>query len=239
MPSQASSPRVITFDEIDSTNAEALRRADAGERGTLWITSRIQTAGRGRHGRHWGSDAGNVYASLLLTIDDPERQLTDLAFVAGLAAFDTASALLPDAARSGLRLKWPNDLLLDGAKLCGILLESSGPVNMPRAVAIGIGLNLATHPDLTGVAATNLREHGATDTVEDARRRLFDAFAHWLNAWRAEGFSALREAWLLRAHAPGTALTVRIGEEVLSGHFAGIDEHGAGKPHPADRGDHV
>lgn len=219
--------RVIALDEVDSTNAEVLRRWEAGERGPLWVTACVQNKGRGRHGRSWVSGPGNLYASRLIEVHDPARQLTELAFAAALAAFDTASALLPGTARNSLTLKWPNDLLIDGAKTCGILLEAAGARTGPRPVAIGIGLNLASHPDGTAAPATHLAAHGASADPGIAFGHLMPALDRWLATWHGEGLAPLREAWLTRAHPPGTRLSIRAGAEVLAGCFAGLGDDGA------------
>lgn len=220
---------VVAFDEIDSTNAEALRRAGAGETGPLWIHARAQSSGRGRHGRPWVSDPGNLYASLLLTVEGPPTQLTELAFVAGLALFDAVSACLPADVVSSLSLKWPNDLLFDDAKVAGILLESAGlNAEAPWQVAVGFGLNLASHPEGGRHPATHLAAHGATARPEEALRALVAAFAHRHGVWRgADGFAAVRAAWLERAKGLGEAISVDSGQARIEGRFAGIDRDGA------------
>src|SRR5690242_6581182 len=133
--------RHIALETIGSTNAEALARARAGERGPLWITADSQTYGRGRSGRTWISRKGNLYATLLLGEPCAAAQSPQLAFVAGLALFDAVAQCAPELL-SKVALKWPNDLLLSGAKLAGILIESE---NLPDfSVAIGIGVNCAS-----------------------------------------------------------------------------------------------
>ena len=125
------------FEEIDSTNQEAMRRAEQGEPGPMWITAELQTAGRGRLGRRWISERGNLYSTLLLPLKPGERA-SDLSFVTAIATCEAAAACLPENARSLLQLKWPNDLLMAGEKTAGILLEQAGS----SSIAIGIGLNL-------------------------------------------------------------------------------------------------
>ena len=129
---------LISRDTVGSTNAEALALARAGERGPLWITARAQSAGRGRRGRTWVSEPGNLYASLLLTDPAPPERAAQLAFVAALAVHDAIAATAP-ALASELAFKWPNDVLLGGAKLAGILIEAEGA---PLVVAIGIGVKI-------------------------------------------------------------------------------------------------
>ena len=121
---ERSGVRLIAYDTLGSTNAEALARGRAGERGPLWITAARQTAGRGRRGNAWVSEPGNLYASLLLTDAAPAAHLPELCFVVALAVRDAVCGGAPRSFRPKLKLKWPNDLLLDGAKLAGILIEA-------------------------------------------------------------------------------------------------------------------
>ncbi|MDX5494875.1 MAG: biotin--[acetyl-CoA-carboxylase] ligase, partial [Alphaproteobacteria bacterium] len=136
------------FEEIDSTNEEARRLGDAGTEGPVWIVAKRQTAGRGRRGRAWESPTGNFMGTLYLTPRCGPREAGELSFVAALAVHKAVESLLPPPLRGALRLKWPNDLLHDRAKLAGILLESSGVAGAEVAwVAIGMGINLASHPE--------------------------------------------------------------------------------------------
>src|SRR4029077_5586580 len=134
---------LIACQTLGSTNAEALARARAGAGGPLWITARTQTAGRGRRGRTGVSDPGNLYATLLLTDPAPPERAAQLSFVAALATHDAIAACAPALIRR-LALKWPNDILLDGAKVAGILIEAEGA--RPLLVAVGIGINCRHHP---------------------------------------------------------------------------------------------
>ena len=140
----ATGASLIIHDTLGSTNAEALARARAGERGPLWITAARQTAGRGRRGNVWTSEPGNLYASLLLTDAAPAAHLPELCFVVALAVRDAVGTAAPSLSPK-LRLKWPNDLLLDGAKLAGILIEAES-VGGKTATVAGIGINCAHHP---------------------------------------------------------------------------------------------
>ena len=141
----AAGVRLIERDTVGSTNTEALALAQAGERGPLWITARRQNAGRGRRGRVWVSEPGNLYASLLLSDPSPPDRAAELSFVAALAVHDAVTSLIARAP-ARLSLKWPNDLLFDGKKFAGILIEGEGP-----AVVIGVGVNCAHHPKDTDV----------------------------------------------------------------------------------------
>src|SRR5215813_8228038 len=144
---------LIACDMIASTNSEALAYARAGEQGPLWITARAQTAGRGRRGRTWVSEPGNLYGTLLLTDPAPPERAAQLSFVAALATHDAVSACAP-ALGGRLTFKWPNDVLLDGAKLAGILIEAEG--TRPLLVAVGIGVNCRHHPAATESLAIDL-----------------------------------------------------------------------------------
>src|SRR5262245_4463312 len=215
--------RQIRYDVVGSTNAEALARARAGDPGPLWITARAQTAGRGRRGRTWTSPSGNLYATLLLDDPGPAAVVPQLLFVAALAVHDAIVAAAGQHALA-LMLKWPNDVLCNGAKLAGILLEGEGRT---LAVAIGIGVNCQQHPAETTYPATDLREAGVGVSPEQLFDRLAAAMQRWLAQWdRGHGFAAIRAAWLARAHASGTQLTLRLGERESIGSFETLDEAG-------------
>jgi BirA family transcriptional regulator, biotin operon repressor / biotin---[acetyl-CoA-carboxylase] ligase len=210
------------YGEIDSTNEEARRLAAAGEAGPLWLMAARQTAGRGRRGRSWETASGNLAATLLLGPDRVQGDWAQLSFVAAIAAADMAASLAGSEAR--IALKWPNDVLADGKKLAGILLETvSG-----SALAIGIGVNLAHHPDGTEFPATSFRGLGVdVPSADDALAALAGEFAKWYEVWRVRGFLPIREAWLARAAGLGTRIRARLAAEERSGMFEGIDETGA------------
>lgn len=150
--------RHISYEALGSTNAEALAHARAGERGPLWVTAKTQNAGRGRRGSTWVSAPGNLFATLLLTEPSPPKAAPQLSFVAALALHDAVAECAPQVGAL-LKVKWPNDLLFGGKKIAGILIEGeSHPV---FAVAIGIGINCAAHPDDTPYPATAARDRGS------------------------------------------------------------------------------
>jgi BirA family biotin operon repressor/biotin-[acetyl-CoA-carboxylase] ligase len=212
--------RVIAHDTIGSTNAEALTLARGGERGPLWITAVRQTAGRGRRGRTWVSEPGNLYATLLLTGIAPERA-SELSFVAALALHDAVGARIPGLARR-LTLKWPNDGLIDGCKFAGILIEGEG-----AAVAIGIGVNCAHHPGDTAFPATDLAAAGVRATPISVFESLKATMGHRLEQWNhGAGFAAVRRDWLDRAHALGKTLRIAMADRQCEGRFESIDEAG-------------
>ena len=207
------------FEEIDSTNEEARRLALRGERGPLWLSATRQTAGRGRRGRNWDTPHDNLAATLLLHPGRPESEWPQLSFVAAIASSDMVAHFAPNAR---IALKWPNDVLADGRKLAGILLE-----NAHGALAIGIGVNLKHHPTDTEFPATSLAALGGEVPAGEALTRLAADFAKWYEVWSAHGFAAIRDAWLARAHGLGTRIRARLVKEERSGMFEGIDETGA------------
>jgi BirA family biotin operon repressor/biotin-[acetyl-CoA-carboxylase] ligase len=213
---------LIACDTVASTNAEALAYARAGEKGPLWITARAQNAGRGRRGRAWVSEPGNLFATLLLTDPAPPEQAPQLSFVAALATHDAIARLAP-ALASRLAFKWPNDVLCGGAKLAGILIEAEG--TRPLIVAVGIGVNCGHHPDGTDYGATDLAAEGASVTPEQLFTALSGAMMVRLREWSG-GFGLIRTEWLRRAGTPGTPLRVRVGARDFTGRFEALDEAG-------------
>jgi BirA family biotin operon repressor/biotin-[acetyl-CoA-carboxylase] ligase len=224
-------PPILHLKTVDSTNAEAMRRAVSGEQGPLWIVADEQTAGRGRAGRSWTSGAENLLASLLVTSATPPAKAYQLALVTGVAAFDALAVVL-GSEHAKLRLKWPNDIFLDGAKAGGILIESTtqkaGPGAPALTAVIGIGINIASKPELPDRPTASLAEFGAALTPEALLERLASAMDAWLGIWaEGSGFAAVREAWLDRAHPLGERMMIDTGEERVSGYFAGLDMEGA------------
>lgn len=224
MRSDLPGARRIALGAIDSTNAEALRRARQGEPGPLWITAETQSGGRGRGGSVWVSERGNLYATLLLRDPSPPRFAPQLAFVAGLAVHDAVAAC---AANLGpfLQLKWPNDLLCHGRKLAGLLIEAE---NAPAfAVAIGVGVNCRSHPAAAAYPATDLEAEGVQVSAGQGFSALADTMRTRLTQWRqGEGFASIRADWLKRAAGLGEPIKVRLPDRQLAGRFSGIDEAG-------------
>jgi BirA family biotin operon repressor/biotin-[acetyl-CoA-carboxylase] ligase len=217
---------LLHFDELDSTNEEAKRLAKAGEAGPIWITAGKQTAGRGRRGRVWEAPEGNLSATLLIRPNRSAKECAQLSFAAALAVSDVLSHYVQGF---DVRLKWPNDTLVDGRKIAGILLESETLTDSVTAwLAVGIGVNLVAFPPETEFPATAL---GALrippPSPKDAASALAEAFAKWYEAWRKEGFSPLRAAWLARAYGLGNQIRVRLAAEELTGVFRDLDETGA------------
>jgi BirA family biotin operon repressor/biotin-[acetyl-CoA-carboxylase] ligase len=221
--------RLLHLSATDSTNAEAMRRALAGAPVPLWVVADRQTAGRGRSGRTWASEAGNLFASLALTTACPPAVTGQLSLVAGVAAVAALRKAAGGDPPAGLRLKWPNDILIGTAKTGGILIEST--VLRPggeRLAVIGIGLNLASVPDALGRTATSLSAHGLSLSPRQALCFLAEAMDDWLKTWNdARGFAEVRQAWLGRAGPLGEPLAVHAQDGLVSGRFAGLDEEGA------------
>ncbi len=216
--------RHIAYETLGSTNAEALARARAGEHRPLWITAKSQSAGRGRRGSIWVSPPDNLYATLLLSEPSAPEHAPQLSFVAALALHDAITECAPQLGPL-LKVKWPNDLLLSGAKLAGILIEGeSDPV---FSVAIGIGVNCATHPENTAYPATDLAASGALVTPAQLLAVLPAAMLRRIDQWqRGQGFAAVRADWLKRAAGVGEDIRVRLPEREVSGRFAGLDDAG-------------
>lgn len=218
------------FAEIDSTNEEARRLGEAGEVGPIWITAEMQTAGRGRRGRAWASPSGNFMGTFFMRPQASPRKAAELSFVAAVAVHDAIDGFLPPTLRPGLKLKWPNDLLHDGKKLAGILLESSGIAGAELAwLAIGMGINLAQHPENVEFPATSLAALGVVDvTPAQALERLAAAFDARIRQWRnVQGFAAIRQAWLARAAGLGGPIIVRLSDETFEGVFESLAPDGA------------
>lgn len=234
--------RVAAYSEIGSTNAEALGAARNGDPGRAWFVTAHQTAGRGRRGRMWATPRGNLAASLLMVGQFDPSVAASLGFVAGLALDEALRRVAPslafrisldgmDAGGAGgsdrLRLKWPNDVLLDGAKLAGILLEGEALGDRGFAVVIGIGVNVAHAPTDLPYPATSLRDLGATVDAAGLFSALANAWAGVERVWAGgTGFATIRRLWLERAAGVGERVAVQLGSDVVAGRFETIDETG-------------
>lgn len=215
---------IAYYETLDSTNEEAKRRALAGATGPQWIVARRQGAGRGRRGRAWTSDTGNLFATGLYRLDCEPARAAQLSFAAALAVGDVcAQVLSPER----VRLKWPNDVLVDGRKISGILLESGQHAVGGLWLAVGIGVNLAHHPEDSERPATDLRAKGGEISVEEAAERLSQRFDYWLERWAQGGFTPIRESWLSRVHGLGDRCVVRLDHETLEGVFADLGPDGS------------
>jgi BirA family biotin operon repressor/biotin-[acetyl-CoA-carboxylase] ligase len=213
---------------VDSTNDEAISRAEQGAPEGTVVWGRQQLAGRGRRGRQWQSPQGNMYASVVVRPDCPPDQAALLSFVTAIAVGETATALIP--AGHNVTYKWPNDVLVDGAKIAGILLESAPRGNGKVAyVVIGTGINVAWQPPAADTAypVASLQTLGSSAAVEQVLEAYCRQLAVWIGVWRREGFAAIRTAWLARAGNLGQMIEVKAGQESCRGRFAQLDESGA------------
>ncbi len=222
----AAHPPIEAYDELDSTSAEARRRAEAGEAGPVWITAAVQTAGRGRRGRTWSTRRGNLAATLLTLTDRPPAEAAQLSFVAALAACDLADTCLgPGVAR----LKWPNDVLVHGRKAVGILVESGARADGRLWLAVGIGVNLAHAPQDVERPATAFADHmsGPPPQPRATLEVLATAFERWRGAWATQGFPPIAAGWSVRATGIGQRCEARLPNRTLAGVAEGLDPDGA------------
>lgn len=229
--------RLEAHNSVGSTNALALERALAGDPGKLWVVSKKQESGRGRRGRNWATPEGNLAATLLTVLDRDLQYAATLGFVAGLALADALDAVAPNArfavgvdGGSGrgvkrFELKWPNDVLASGAKLAGILLESTTLPHGRLAVAIGIGVNVVAHPTDVPYPATSLASLGSDVDAETLFLALSDGWSENERLWAGgRGLAAIRRKWLERAAGLGSEVAVRLEGNVVRGVFETIDE---------------
>ncbi|WP_350334083.1 biotin--[acetyl-CoA-carboxylase] ligase [Coralliovum pocilloporae] len=231
--------RHLAFESVGSTNALALHYGEQGDPGFLWISAQRQTEGRGRRGRAWVSDDGNLYASLLIVDDRVQgRDYSNLPLVMAIAIYE-AVARTAGTFDGRLAIKWPNDLLVDGAKISGMLLEQRMLKHDRLALAIGFGVNCLTEPERGQVErqATSLKLEGAPVLPSDLLDVLSEQVLHWLRVWNlGSGLEAVLNAWRERAIGLGRAVTVRLPNEELSGTFEEIAQDGALMLRTADGG---
>lgn len=216
--------RVEAHDLVDSTNALARGRAEAGAGEWTVIQAMEQSAGRGRRASDWRSPRGNLYTSTILRPSAPMSRWPQLSFVAALAVVEMARVLAPSAL---ITVKWPNDVLANGLKLSGILLETTG-AGQGAAVVVGVGINIASHPTQTRYGATSI---GALSRpcppLDVARAHYLNALTRGYDIWSAQGFSPIRDAWTEVAHGLGSDVLISDGDTPdRRGRLIGIDEEG-------------
>jgi BirA family biotin operon repressor/biotin-[acetyl-CoA-carboxylase] ligase len=226
--------RLAAFDQIGSTNAEAMARARDGERGPIWFVTSEQTAGRGRRHRPWSAPRGNLASSILEVMDVPPAVAATLGFAAGLAL---EAALRKVSVEASLRsagsdqmkfsLKWPNDVMAGRQKLAGILLEAEAVAGDRLAVVVGIGTNVIAAPEGTPTPATSLAALGVHIGAEELFAVLSDSWAEFHAIWdQGRGFGEIRRLWLERAAGLGQPVAIRSGDSTVEGTFDTIDEQG-------------
>ena len=219
-------PQIEVHDALDSTNAEARRRAESGEAGPLWIMALTQTAGRGRRGRAWETAHGNLAATLLFTTVLPPAEAAQVSFVAALAAADLADHYVGVGTAA---LKWPNDLMIDGRKAAGILVESGTRDDGTLWLAVGMGVNLAHAPKNLERPAIAFSERLTIPPPQPtvALGVLAESFEKWRDLWSASGFAPIAKAWSARAYGLGQACEARLPNQTHRGVAEGLDEDGA------------
>lgn len=222
--------RILSFDQLDSTNSEAHRQLEAGATLPLWIFTKEQTLGRGRQGRQWVSKIGNLFCSGLYPLSKDAEHDAQKSFVAALAIYDTlAEYVTPDL----LTIKWPNDVLLDGKKVSGVLLE-----RFSGGLCVGIGINLMTRPKaVTDQQTACVIDYIAEELLNDPEpilempepvlAILAAKYSHWSQRHNQEGFAPIRETWLTRAARIGEEVTVRLANERFNGYAEGLGVDGA------------
>jgi BirA family transcriptional regulator, biotin operon repressor / biotin---[acetyl-CoA-carboxylase] ligase len=212
---------------VGSTNDDARKVAISGADDGLVIRADAQTNGRGRRGREWESPVGNLYFSIVLR---PDKALPEAAMISLLAAVSLGDALhrvLP--ADADIQHKWPNDILVDGAKIAGILLEASGggALRPVEWIVLGCGVNIVSHPQNTLYPATDLGCYPIAPSAAEILTLFIQRFSHWRALWIEDGVAPIRSAWLHRAKGLGEPVTVRTGARESQGVFQGLDVDGA------------
>lgn len=214
------------LNETSSTNIECFARARAGDGGNLWVTAIRQTGGRGRRGRPWVSEPGNLYASLLLIDAAPMEHIGSLPLAFALAVYRALASVLP-VGSGPLEIKWPNDILIGRRKTCGILMEAETLPDGRSALVIGIGVNIAHMPSDTAYPVTRLGEHGATCGPDELFAHLFREVVHILQMWnRGRGVADVMRLWRAAACGIGEPITVNLPDRSIRGRFTGIDDKG-------------
>ncbi len=234
-PDLPSPYKLVALESVDSTNAEARRLAceGAGEYTVVW--AKRQTAGRGRRGREWASPTGNLYFSIILRPPYPRDNVVQLGFVMANAVADALSMILPPGAF--VHTKWPNDILVEGKKIAGLLMEGESSGGSFEWLTLGVGVNVASHPPDQDVEtpATSLAGEGVSGdglSVEALLDTLAKRFLAGQATWRNLGFGPIRRHWLVRARGVGGRVRVRLANETVSGIFSTLDEDGALVLHP-------
>ena len=220
--------RLVCYDSIGSTNDEAKRLAREGTAAGTVVWALEQTAGRGRRGRAWASPRGNLYMSLLMRPDCSADRAAQLGFVSAVAIGGALGEIFPGL--GGLSYKWPNDVLLNGRKIAGILLESEmTALDRPSFLVAGVGVNLTAAPQQTEFPATSVAEEGLGEVAPAVMLEIFlQHFRRWEQRWREDGFSPVRAAWRAASvSSPGDPITVRLETDTVIGRFLDLDEQGA------------
>lgn len=219
--------RVLLFEELNSTNDVARQQAQEGATHGTVILAKRQTVGRGRHGRQWNSQEGNLFCSLVLYPDCHFTEAANIGFVAALAVRDSLSLLSGQSVNP--RLKWPNDVLILGQKVSGLLLESFlQGTGKTGVVILGVGVNLCHAPSQTPYPATSLAAAGGGQvSPEQALIVFLTTFNQWYRCWKKDGFGSIRTHWLTQAQGQGQKIRVRLPHGEVVGIFEDLDVSGA------------
>ncbi|XVN42995.1 MAG: biotin--[acetyl-CoA-carboxylase] ligase [Candidatus Rickettsia vulgarisii] len=217
--------KLVVFGEVDSTRLEAMRIAKTNPNQNYIILAKTQTNGRGRHGRSWQSISGNLHINILLKHNIDLNYLSQLSLVTAIAVYKTISSL-PSKSKNNIKLKWPNDLLINNKKVSGMIL---GTVNNDanQYLSIGIGINIIDNPTNIDQVTTNLiDENIEVPDVESLLNLLMINFNKYFSLWKAKGFSKIRQFWLKRAYKLKERITANYGNVKVTGIFTGIDDNG-------------
>ncbi len=219
--------KLTVLDTVGSTNIEARKLADAGEDEGTSVRAKRQVHGVGRRGRQWSSPEGNLYCSLVLRPDCDPASAARLSFLTALAIRRAVAKFVRQ--ETDVRLKWPNDVLIDGHKSAGILLESKTKSDGQMSyVIVGTGINIVSYPEHTdGLPAISLKKVGAEAGVEEILSAYAYAFLDLYTTWKQKGFAPIREEWLTHATGLGGRITVKLSNETLEGVFSDLDKNGA------------
>ena len=227
--------RILSFEHLDSTNSEAQRQLEAGAKLPLWIITKEQSSGRGRRGREWVSETGNLFCSGLYPLSETPAHDAQKSFVVALAIYDAlAEYVVPEL----LSIKWPNDVLLDGKKVSGILLERFPTKTGEGGLCIGVGINLLSRPkSVTDQDTACVIDYIAEELLNDPEpilempepvmAILAAKYSQWSQRHDAEGFAPIRETWLKRAERMGEQITVSLANERFTGYAEDLGLDGA------------
>jgi len=230
--------RLFAHDTIGSTSVEALKAAEQGDEGRLWVASREQTAGVGRRGRKWLTPHGNLAASVLTVTHVSLERAATLGFAAGLSLVEALGRVAPaldistaldgsERAKSRLMLKWPNDLVANGAKIAGILLQAEPMPGGNVAVVVGIGVNVAIAPEVPDQPSVSMTALGVRTSPEEVLAELAESWLRYEQLWdHGNGLPDIRDLWLHHASGIGGEVAVRMDGEIVRGRFETIDDHG-------------
>lgn len=218
--------RVQLYQSVETTQSYIKDAIAVDEPQGMVVQALEQKSGKGRHGNEWNSPIGNLYMSILLRPECAARDAGQLAFVIAVALSKALDDYIDEPSANGghaKTLKWPNDILIDGLKLCGILLESEMKANKLEAVVVGMGLNIFKAPELA-VGLNDVAEIPVY--VNTVRDNILDKLSYYYEFWQKKGFAPIREAWLKQAHGLDQPMSARLPDVTYKGIFRGITEEG-------------